>query len=266
MVDVLGVRRVFNGRAVLDGVDLQLRKGDFVALLGPSGTGKTTLLRILGGLDTADGGRVIVPRARSTVFQEPRLIPAQKVWRNVVLSAPRPRAARRRATNALAEVGIAGHGDAWPRTLSGGEAQRVALARALVTEPDLLLLDEPFAALDALTRIRMHDLLAALCARHEPAVVLVTHDVDEAILLADRVLVLSNGSIALDQAVTIDKPRNRDDPRFLELRATLLEQLGVARTVGGGDAGALIPAGGDSAGIHSASHHSADQTSATDPQ
>lgn len=271
VVDVLGVRRVFNGRAVLDGVDLQLRKGDFVALLGPSGTGKTTLLRILGGLDTADGGRVIVPRARSTVFQEPRLIPAQKVWRNVVLSAPRPRAARRRATDALAEVGIAGHGDAWPRTLSGGEAQRVALARALVTEPDLLLLDEPFAALDALTRIRMHDLLAALCARHEPAVVLVTHDVDEAILLADRVLVLSNGSIALDQAVTIDKPRNRDDPRFLDLRATLLEQLGVARTVGGGDAGAIIPAGGNSAGIHSASHHSAshhsaDQTSATDPQ
>nr|WP_242424135.1 ABC transporter ATP-binding protein [Frankia sp. EI5c] len=261
MVDVLGVRRVFNGRAVLDGVDLQLRKGDFVALLGPSGTGKTTLLRILGGLDTADGGRVVVPRARSTVFQEPRLIPAQKVWRNVVLSAPRPRAARRRATDALAEVGIPGHGDAWPRTLSGGEAQRVALARALVTEPDLLLLDEPFAALDALTRIRMHDLLAALCARHEPAVVLVTHDVDEAILLADRVLVLSNGSIALDQAVAIDKPRNRDDPRFLALRATLLEQLGIARTVGAGDPGAVIPADGDSAGVRSA-----DQTSATDPQ
>ncbi|WP_319446379.1 MULTISPECIES: ABC transporter ATP-binding protein [unclassified Mycobacterium] len=233
VVDALGVRRIFNGRAVLDGVDLRLGKGDFVALLGPSGTGKTTLLRIIGGLDTADEGRVVVPRVRSTVFQEPRLVLAQKVWRNVVLGARRPRAARRKAIDALAEVGIERHATAWPRTLSGGEAQRVALARALVTEPDLLLLDEPFAALDALTRIKMHDLLAALCAKHQPAVVLVTHDVDEAILLADRVLVLSNGSIALNLPVDIDKPRLRDDPRFLELRATLLEQLGVARTVGG---------------------------------
>jgi sulfonate transport system ATP-binding protein len=232
-VEAVGVRRIFNGRAVLDGVDLRLHKGDFVALLGPSGTGKTTLLRIIGGLDTADAGHVVVPRVRSTVFQEPRLVHAQRVWRNVVLGARRPRAARGRAIDALAEVGIEGHAKAWPRTLSGGEAQRVALARALVTEPDLLLLDEPFAALDALTRIKMHDLLAALCAKHEPAVVLVTHDVDEAILLADRVLVLSNGSIALEVPVDIEKPRHRDDPRFLELRATLLEQLGVARTVGG---------------------------------
>ncbi|MFF7199052.1 ABC transporter ATP-binding protein [Streptomyces sp. NPDC008079] len=234
-VTALGVRRVFDGRAVLDGVDLRLRKGEFVALLGASGTGKTTLLRIVGGLDTADEGNVVVPRVRSTVFQEPRLVPAQKVWRNVVLGARRPRAAYGKALDALAEVGIESHAKAWPRTLSGGEAQRVALARALVTEPDLLLLDEPFAALDALTRIKMHDLLAALCAKHEPAVVLVTHDVDEAILLADRVLVLSRGSIALDQRVEIDKPRHRDDPRFLELRAALLDQLGVARTVGGSD-------------------------------
>ena len=239
-VEALGVRRIFGDRAVLDGVNLQLKKGDFVALLGPSGTGKTTLLRILGGLDTADFGHVVVPRVRSTVFQEPRLVPAKKVWRNVVLGARRPRAARRKAIAALAEVGIEGHANDWPRTLSGGEAQRVALARALVTEPDLLLLDEPFAALDALTRIKMHDLLAALCAKHEPAVVLVTHDVDEAILLADRVLVLSNGTIALDQPVEVEKPRRRDDPRFLELRATLLEQLGVSRTVGGANAG--VPA------------------------
>ena len=239
-VEALGVRRVFAERAVLDGVSLRLKKGDFVALIGPSGTGKTTLLRILGGLDTADEGHVVVPRVRSTVFQEPRLVLAQRVWRNVVLGARRPRAARRKAIDALAEVGIDGHANDWPRTLSGGEAQRVALARALVTEPDLLLLDEPFAALDALTRIKMHDLLAALCAKHDPAVVLVTHDVDEAILLADRVLVLSHGSIAFDQAVEIEKPRHRDDPRFLELRATLLEQLGVARIVGGGNAG--VPA------------------------
>jgi sulfonate transport system ATP-binding protein len=229
---VRGVRRVFGDRAVLDGIDLTLYAGDFVALLGPSGTGKTTLLRILGGLDNADGGEVVVPRARSVVFQEPRLVPALKVWRNVVLGAKSMRAAKAKAIASLTEVGIEKQADAWPRTLSGGEAQRVALARALATEPGLLLLDEPFAALDALTRIRMHDLLAALCARHRPTVVLVTHDVDEAILLADRVLVLADGHIGLDLPVGIEKPRLRSDPQFLELRARLLEQLGVAPAVG----------------------------------
>ena len=235
VVQVRGLRRVFGTRAVLDGIDLSLRAGDFIALLGPSGTGKTTLLRILAGLDTADAGQVLVPRVRSVVFQEPRLVMAHRVWRNVVLGARRASKARNRAIQALTEVGLQTHSDAWPVTLSGGEAQRVALARALATEPALLLLDEPFAALDALTRIRMHDLVARLYARHQPAVVLVTHDVDEAILLADRVLVLSDGSIGLNIPVEIDKPRQRDDPRFLELRGRLLAQLGVAHTVGGTD-------------------------------
>jgi sulfonate transport system ATP-binding protein len=235
VVQVRGLRRVFGTRAVLDGIDLSLRAGDFIALLGPSGTGKTTLLRILAGLDTADAGQVLVPRVRSVVFQEPRLVMAHRVWRNVVLGARRASKARSRAIQALTEVGLQTHSDAWPVTLSGGEAQRVALARALATEPALLLLDEPFAALDALTRIRMHDLVARLYARHQPAVVLVTHDVDEAILLADRVLVLSDGSIGLNIPVEIDKPRQRDDPRFLELRGRLLAQLGVAHTVGGAD-------------------------------
>jgi sulfonate transport system ATP-binding protein len=235
VVQVRGLRRVFGTRAVLDGIDLSLRAGDFIALLGPSGTGKTTLLRILAGLDTADAGQVLVPRVRSVVFQEPRLVMAHRVWRNVVLGARRASKARSRAIQALTEVGLQTHSDAWPMTLSGGEAQRVALARALATEPALLLLDEPFAALDALTRIRMHDLVARLYARHQPAVMLVTHDVDEAILLADRVLVLSDGSIGLNIPVEIDKPRQRDDPRFLELRGRLLAQLGVAHTVGGAD-------------------------------
>ena len=235
VVQVRGLRRVFGTRAVLDGIDLSLRAGDFIALLGPSGTGKTTLLRILAGLDTADAGQVLVPRVRSVVFQEPRLVMAHRVWRNVVLGARRASKARSRAIQALTEVGLQTHSDAWPVTLSGGEAQRVALARALATEPALLLLDEPFAALDALTRIRMHDLVARLYARHQPAVMLVTHDVDEAILLADRVLVLSDGSIGLNIPVEIDKPRQRDDPRFLELRGRLLAQLGVAHTVGGAD-------------------------------
>ena len=226
---------------MLDGIDLSLRAGDFVALLGPSGTGKTTLLRILAGLDTADAGQVLVPRVRSVVFQEPRLVMAHRVWRNVVLGARRASKARNRAIQSLTEVGLETHSDAWPVTLSGGEAQRVALARALATEPALLLLDEPFAALDALTRIRMHDLVARLYARHQPAVVLVTHDVDEAILLADRVLVLSDGDIGLNVPVEIDKPRQRDDPRFLELRGRLLAQLGVAHTVGGTDPDPATP-------------------------
>ena len=241
VVQVRGLRRVFGTRAVLDGIDLSLRAGDFIALLGPSGTGKTTLLRILAGLDTADAGQVLVPRVRSVVFQEPRLVMAHRVWRNVVLGARRASKARDRAIQSLTEVGLETHSDAWPVTLSGGEAQRVALARALATEPALLLLDEPFAALDALTRIRMHDLVARLYARHQPAVVLVTHDVDEAILLADRVLVLSDGSIGLNVPVEIDKPRQRDDPRFLELRGRLLAQLGVAHTVGGTDPDPVTP-------------------------
>jgi sulfonate transport system ATP-binding protein len=128
---------------------------------------------------------------------------------------------------ALAEVGLDGHAAAWPRTLSGGEAQRVALARALVREPELVLLDEPFGALDALTRARMHALLQQLCVRHRPAVLLVTHDVDEAILLADRVVVLTDGRLSLDIDVDVASPRVRSDDRFIALRSRLLAELGV---------------------------------------
>ena len=228
-VDLARVRRVFNGRAVLDGISLSLREGEFIAVLGPSGTGKTTLLRLLAGLDRADGGHLRVPARRSVVFQEPRLVPAKRVWQNVVLGRSNT-ASRQSARAALAEVGLATHETAWPLTLSGGEAQRVALARALVSEPGLLLLDEPFAALDALTRIRMHELVLQLWARHRPAVVLVTHDVDEAILLADRILVLSQGHIALDAAVEGDRPRDRTSPEFAHLRNRLLAELGLVPT------------------------------------
>ena len=136
---------------------------------------------------------------RTVVYQEPRLVASMRVWRNVVIGLPRSEATRERAVTALREVGLEDHADAWPGTLSGGEAQRVALARALVREPQLLLLDEPFAALDALTRLRMQSLVAELCARHHPGVLLVTHDVEEAILLADRVLVLTDSRISLDR-------------------------------------------------------------------
>ncbi|GJD53712.1 Aliphatic sulfonates import ATP-binding protein SsuB [Methylobacterium crusticola] len=227
-LELHGVRRLFGTRAVLDGIELAVRRGEFVSLLGASGTGKTTLLRILAGLDRATSGHVRVAAARSVVFQEPRLVPAMRVWRNVVLGHSRGRETRRRALDALAEVGLGSHADAWPRTLSGGEAQRVALARALATEPGLLLLDEPFAALDALTRIRMHALVSQLCERHQPAVVLVTHDVDEAILLSDRILVLAQGGIRFDARVPFPRPRQRLDNAFGALRARLLAELGVA--------------------------------------
>jgi sulfonate transport system ATP-binding protein len=226
-VRLSGVRRVFGERPVLDGIDIEVRRGEFVSLLGPSGTGKTTLLRILAGLDTADGGRVEVAAARSVVFQEPRLVLAKRVWQNVVLGHAQNAKTRRLASAALEEVGLGRHADVWPKTLSGGEAQRVALARALAKEPHLLLLDEPFAALDALTRIRMHDLVAQLWRRHLPAVVLVTHDVDEAILMSDRVIVLNGGRVRFDTRIQMPRPRQRGEAGFTALRARLLAELGV---------------------------------------
>lgn len=243
-VELSRVVRQFGERRVLNLIDLMIRASEFVAVLGPSGTGKTTLLRLLAGLDTADGGTLRLAAARSVVFQEPRLVPARRVWENVVLG-DRSAKARADAERALAEVGLKNHAEAWPKTLSGGEAQRVALARALVHEPALLLLDEPFASLDALTRIRMHELVAQLWRRHRPAVVLVTHDVDEAILLADRVLVLAEGQVALDLPVGLDRPRHRADPGFDRLRIRLLAQLGV-------DAGrtAAVPGNADFAALH----------------
>ena len=219
------ITRRYGDRTVLHELDLEIRRGEFVALLGKSGCGKTTLLRTLAGLDSLDGGDLVVPSSSTVVFQEHRLLPWEKVWRNVALNLPRA-SARVRAQSALEEVGLGDHADAWPLTLSGGEAQRVALARALVREPELLLLDEPFAALDALTRIRMHGLVRDLIARHRPAVLLVTHDVDEAVLLADRVLTMREGRIAADHRVSA-QARSRGHAEFVALRTELLAELGV---------------------------------------
>jgi sulfonate transport system ATP-binding protein len=223
------VRRAYGDHRVLGGVDLTIGRGEFVALLGRSGSGKSTLLRAVAGLDPDYQGSVRVPARRAVVFQDPRLQPWLRVLANVVLGLPR--GSRELGRRALAEVELTGHERAWPVTLSGGEAQRVALARALVREPDLLLLDEPFGALDALTRIRMHDLLRTLCARHRPAVLLVTHDVDEAIVLADRIVVLGpDGRLGDDTVIDLPRPRRMDTREFGALRDRLLAALGVIQT------------------------------------
>ncbi|MBO3748486.1 ABC transporter ATP-binding protein [Streptosporangiaceae bacterium NEAU-GS5] len=221
-----GLTRAFAGRHVLDGLDLRIEPGEFVALLGRSGSGKSTLIRVLAGLDREAEGAVTTADTVAIAFQEPRLIPWKRVLDNVALGLRGP-GARQRAEAALTEVGLAGHAGDWPLTLSGGEAQRASLARALVREPGLLLLDEPFSALDALTRISVHRLVLDLWERHGPGVLLVTHDVDEALLLADRVLVLDGGRVAYETPVGLDRPRHRDHPDLAPLRAGLLRRLGV---------------------------------------
>ncbi|GAB3881839.1 ABC transporter ATP-binding protein [Terrabacter terrigena] len=224
--------RGYGPKGVLNGVSLDIAPGEFVVLLGRSGCGKSTLLRALAGLDAAVSGtgRVTVPDRVSVVFQDSRLLPWATVIENVVLGLDGGDA-HAKGLQALAEVGLDGREHAWPHQLSGGEQQRVALARSLVRDPQLLLADEPFGALDALTRIRMHGLLRELYDRHHPAVLLVTHDVDEAITLADRVIVLDQGRIALERRIDLDggsaRDRNPSDPAFAAIRTELLAALGV---------------------------------------
>ena len=207
-------------------LDVDIAAGEFVALLGRSGSGKTTLLRAIAGLDDVAEAAIRAPSNRAVVFQEPRLLPWKHVRDNVVLGLKGP-GLHERANIALAEVELGHRAEAWPATLSGGEAQRAALARALVREPELLLLDEPFASLDALTRIRMHELIQRLWQAHRPAILLVTHDVDEATLLADRALVLADGRIASTIRIDLPRPRDLAQPDFARLRAELLAELGV---------------------------------------
>ena len=232
-LSVSGLTRGFGARTVLHDVDLEIPQGQFVALVGRSGSGKSTLLRAIAGIDheVAGDGEIRAPERVSVVFQDSRLLPWRRVLANVLLGlphrGPQGRAADDRARAALAEVGLAGREDAWPNQLSGGEAQRAALARSLARDPELLLADEPFGALDALTRIKMHTLLRELWERHGPTVLLVTHDVDEAVLLADRVLVLEEGRFILDLPIELPHPRSSRDERLAGYRDRLLSALGV---------------------------------------
>lgn len=225
-VQIRNLVRFFTTKGVLNGIDLDVAPGEFVALLGRSGSGKSTLLRALAEIDhEAEGtGEIRLPERLSVIFQDARLLPWMRVLDNVLLGITGGKA---RGRDALAEVGLGGRERAWPHELSGGEQQRVALARALVREPKLLLADEPFGALDALTRIQMHTLLRRLVDVHQPAVLLVTHDIDEAILLADRIVLLEDGRLAADIPVDLPGAGIARRARVAELRALLHRLLGV---------------------------------------
>jgi sulfonate transport system ATP-binding protein len=235
-----GVQRRFSERVVLDNLSTRFAPGEFVVIVGRSGCGKSTLLRLLAGLDTAQAGRIEadgLPFGGSTnndvriMFQEARLLPWRNVVDNVALGLKGKRnAVRALALEALAQVGLADRANEWPANLSGGQRQRVALARALVHRPRLLLLDEPLGALDALTRIEMHRLIERIWREHRFTAVLVTHDVSEAVELADRVLLIEDGRIALDQAVDLARPRSRGDATFAHLEGQVLERLLTVQT------------------------------------
>jgi sulfonate transport system ATP-binding protein len=221
------VNKWYGDHRVLTDVSLRIARGEIVALIGRSGSGKSTVLRVLAGLSEDHTGDRIASGAPALAFQEPRLFPWRNVRTNVVYGLTRARLpkadAHVRADRALADVGLADRADVWPLTLSGGQAQRVSLARALVAEPELLLLNEPFGALDALTRLSMRGLLLDLWREHGFGVLLVTHDVDEAVALADRVLVLEAGRVI--HTLDIDDPRESAPAEHY--RAELLDKLGV---------------------------------------
>jgi sulfonate transport system ATP-binding protein len=224
-----GLSKRFGARLVLDELSLEIPAGSFVAVVGRSGCGKTTLLRLVAGLERPSAGELrlasAVGPAVRMVFQEARLLPWRTVAQNVAVGAAGRGAGA--IAEALAEVGLAGRERDWPAVLSGGQRQRVALARALVSRPRLLLLDEPLGALDAFTRLEMHGLIERLWREIGFTGVLVTHDVEEAVALADRVVVLDAGRVALDLAVALPRPRARHQAAFGDLVTRVLDRLGA---------------------------------------
>ncbi len=220
------VSKAFDGTSVLREVDLDIAEGSFVAIVGKSGSGKSTLLRIIAGLEKASVGQIETTDRLAVAFQEARLLPWLSVVDNVSFGLE-GRERKQVALDALAEVGLRAKADVWPLTLSGGQAQRVSLARALVRKPEVLLLDEPFGALDALTKLDMQNLVGELWRAHGWTVVMVTHDVDEAVRLADRVVVLGDGTVQEIVPVPGTGPRDPDDPALAPLAGRLLRLLGV---------------------------------------
>jgi sulfonate transport system ATP-binding protein len=227
------LRKSFGTNEVLCGIDLHVPAGQFVAIVGRSGCGKSTLLRLIAGLESIDVGSVsfgeqLQPQDVRVMFQEPRLLPWARVLANVEVGLGGERKlpdAQPRAENALAEVGLSDKRAQWPAVLSGGQKQRVALARALVGNPRMLAFDEPLGALDALTRISMQGLLGRVWRNQGFTAILVTHDVSEAVALADRVLVIEGGQIAHDIDVDIRRPRQRGSAELGRLEGSILDEL-----------------------------------------
>ena len=226
-----GVTKRYGENTILNALDLHIPAGQFVAVVGRSGGGKSTLLRLLAGLEAPNGGELLAgntPLAElqddtRMMFQDARLLPWKTVIDNVGLGLKGHW--RDAARHALASVGLENRADEWPAALSGGQKQRVALARALIHRPGLLLLDEPLGALDALTRIEMRDLIESLWQTHGFTVLLVTHDVSEAVAMADRVLLIEDGKIGLDVTVDIARPRRLGSVRLAELESEVLDRV-----------------------------------------
>jgi sulfonate transport system ATP-binding protein len=233
-VSIRNLEKSFGDRTVLRDLSLEIGRGQFVAMVGRSGCGKTTLLRIVAGLEQSQRGHLTVESGSSQLaagqradvrlmFQEARLLPWKSVVDNVRIGMPK--SALSAAMSALRDVGLADRANDWPATLSGGQRQRVALARALMHRPQLLLLDEPLGALDALTRIEMHALIERLWRESGFTAMLVTHDVREAVVLADRVIVIDGGVIAFDQAVNLPRPRTPGSPELALLEEAILSRV-----------------------------------------
>jgi sulfonate transport system ATP-binding protein len=228
-VQLRGVGKRYGEREVLSDFDLSITRGSFVTIVGRSGCGKSTLLRLVAGLEKASAGQLDKraedgqPLDTRIMFQDARLLPWKSVLNNVMLGLGR--SARDDARAVLDEVGLLERANDWPAQLSGGQRQRVALARALVHRPQLLLLDEPLGALDALTRIEMHTLIERLWRQHRFTALLVTHDVHEAVALGDRILLIEEGRIALDQPVPLARPRTRTSAGFTALEEHVLQRV-----------------------------------------
>ncbi len=228
---VQGLSKTFSKQQVLHNLDLSISPGEFVAVVGRSGCGKSTLLRLLAGLEPPTTGNILIDgeplkqinHSARVMFQDARLLLWRRVLENVGLGLRHNWQAK--AQWALEQVGLADRAQEWPAVLSGGQRQRVALARALVSQPRLLLLDEPLGALDALTRIEMQRLISHLWQEQKFTALLITHDVEEAVALADRVILIESGKVAMDLAITLSRPRHRSDAASAAIVEHILERV-----------------------------------------
>ncbi len=232
VLELVKVQKTYGEKVVLNDINLRVNKGEFIAIVGRSGCGKSTLLRIIAGIEQIQSGNIFVKEEKlngrndmvKMMFQDGRLLPWKKVYENIGLGL-KTTEKRNEIISLLEKVGLKEHANKWPSALSGGQQQRVALARALIHEPELLLLDEPLGALDALTRIEMQDLIKDLWMEKQLTAILVTHDVEEAVTLANRVILIEEGRIVMDQPIQLPYPRQRDHPQFSKLVNQILNRI-----------------------------------------